>query len=78
MARMRNAILAPEPHLPVHRGFTIVEMLATLAVIAIVSAVRPRKAMKNRAYVGVELASVTVSVVASPESGAARCLSHVA
>lgn len=33
---MRNAILAPEPHLPVHRGFTIVEMLATLAVIAIV------------------------------------------
>jgi len=53
-------------------------LLAHLAVIAIVSAVRPRKAMKNRAYVGVELASVTVSVVASPESGAARCLSHVA
>ena len=34
-------------------------LLAHLAVIAVVSAVRPRKAMQNRAYVGVEMTSVS-------------------
>ena len=47
-------------------------LLAHLAIISIVSAVRPRKAMQNRVYVGVELTLVTASVLASPESGAAR------
>jgi MFS family permease len=40
-------------------------LLAHLAVIAIVSAVRPRKAMKNRAYVGVELTPVSVPMAES-------------